>query len=102
MLARFMLMLTLVFAGEIVFLLPFHTTRFFRPTMLEAFGLTNTQLGDFFAAYGVMAMIAYFPGGALADRERRQAGEDRALGGVPRPAVAQPVRAAADRERERC
>ena len=68
MLARFMLMLTLVFAGEIVFLLPFHTTRFFRPTMLEAFGLTNTQLGDFFAAYGVMAMIAYFPGGALADR----------------------------------
>ena len=68
MLSRFMLMLTLVFAGEIVFLLPFHTTRFFRPTMLEAFGLTNTQLGDFFAAYGVMAMIAYFPGGALADR----------------------------------
>jgi hypothetical protein len=39
MLSRFMLMLTLVFAGEIVFLLPFHTTRFFRPTMLEAFGL---------------------------------------------------------------
>ena len=68
MLSRFMLMLTLVFAGEIVFLLPFHTTRFFRPTMLEAFGLTNTQLGDFFAAYGVLAMIAYFPGGALADR----------------------------------
>ena len=63
-----MLMLTLVFAGEIVFLLPFHTTRFFRPTMLEAFELTNTQLGDFFAAYGVLAMIAYFPGGALADR----------------------------------
>jgi len=68
MLARFMLMLTLIFAGEIVFLLPFHTTRFFRPTLLEAFELTNTQLGDFFAAYGVLAMIAYFPGGALADR----------------------------------
>ena len=68
MLARFMLMLTLIFAGEMVFLLPFHTTRFFRPTMLEAFELTNTQLGDFFAAYGVLAMIAYFPGGALADR----------------------------------
>ena len=63
-----MLMLTLIFAGEIVFLLPFHTTRFFRPTLLEAFELTNTQLGDFFAAYGVLAMIAYFPGGALADR----------------------------------
>jgi len=68
MVSRFMLMLTLVFAGEIVFLLPFHTTRFFRPTMLEAFNLTNTQLGDFFAVYGIMAMICYFPGGALADR----------------------------------
>ncbi len=63
-----MLMLTLVFAGEAVYLLPFHTTRFFRPTMLEAFGLTNTQLGDVFAVYGVLAMVAYFPGGALADR----------------------------------
>jgi len=68
MLSRFMLMLTLVLAGEIIFVLPFHTTRFFRPTMLEAFGLTNTQLGDVFAVYGIMAMIAYFPGGALADR----------------------------------
>ena len=68
MLSRFFLMLTLVLAGEIVFLLPFHTTRFFRPTMLEAYGLSNTQLGDLFAVYGVMAMIAYFPGGALADR----------------------------------
>ena len=63
MLSRFFLMLTLVLAGEIVFLLPFHTTRFFRPTMLEAYGLSNTQLGDLFAVYGVMAMIAYFPVG---------------------------------------
>ena len=68
MLSRFFLMLTLVLAGEIVFLLPFHSTRFFRPTMLEAYGLTNTQLGDVFAVYGVMAAIAYFPGGVLADR----------------------------------
>ncbi len=65
---RYLLMATLVFAGEIIFGLPFHTARFFRPTMLESFGFTNTQLGDVFAVYGVMAMIAYFPGGALADR----------------------------------
>ena len=51
-----------------MFLLPFHTTRFFRPTLLEAFELSNTQLGDFFAVYGIMATISYFPGGALADR----------------------------------
>lgn len=61
-------MLTLVIAGEVIFGLPFHTARFFRPTLLESFGFTNTQLGDVFAVYGVTAMLAYFPGGALADR----------------------------------
>jgi nitrate/nitrite transporter NarK len=58
----------LIIAGEMVFALPFHTARFFRPTMLDVFGLTNTELGDLFAAYGVIAMLSYFPGGALADR----------------------------------
>lgn len=61
-------MLALIIAGEIVFGLPFHTARFFRPTLLEVFGFTNTQLGDLFAIYGVTATISYFPGGALADR----------------------------------
>jgi sugar phosphate permease len=61
-------MLALIVAGEIVFGLPFHTARFFRPTLLEVFGFTNTQLGDLFAVYGITAMISYFPGGALADR----------------------------------
>ena len=65
---RVLLMTTLVFAGEIIFGLPFHTARFFRPTLLETFNFTNTQLGDVFAVYGVTAMIAYFPGGVLADR----------------------------------
>jgi len=36
--------------------------------MLEVFNFSNTQLGDLFAVYGIAAMIAYFPGGALADR----------------------------------
>ena len=61
-------MLALIIAGEVVFGLPFHTARFFRPTLLEVFGFTNTQLGDLFAVYGITAMISYFPGGALADR----------------------------------
>lgn len=65
---RFLHMLVLVLAGEMIFSLPFHTARFFRPTLLETFALSNTQLGDAFAVYGVMAMLAYFPGGALADR----------------------------------
>jgi nitrate/nitrite transporter NarK len=61
-------MFTLVIAGEMIFGLPYNIPRYFRPTMLEAFNFTNTQLGDVFAAYGVMAMLAYFPGGVLADR----------------------------------
>ncbi|MBT8086621.1 MAG: MFS transporter [Gammaproteobacteria bacterium] len=66
--SRFFIIVTLILAGEIIFGLPFHTARFFRPTLLEAFEFTNTQLGDIFAVYGVMAMVAYFPGGVLADR----------------------------------
>ncbi len=65
---KIVLMLTLILAGELIFGLPFHTARFFRPTYLEVFGFSNTQLGDVFAVYGITAMLAYFPGGAIADR----------------------------------
>ena len=34
--------------------------------MLEAFDITNTQLGDMFAAYGATAMVSYFLGGPFA------------------------------------
>jgi predicted MFS family arabinose efflux permease len=66
--ARILRIITLIFAGEMIFALPFHTQRFFRPTLLEAFDLSNTQLGDMFAAYGVAAMICYLAGGPFADR----------------------------------
>lgn len=67
--ARRLLALTaLVIAGEAVFGLPFHVARFFRPTLLTALGITNTELGVLFAAYGALAMLSYFPGGLLADR----------------------------------
>ena len=65
---RALYILVLIMAGEMIFSLPFHTARFFRPTLLEVFGFSNTQLGDAFAIYGITAMLAYFPGGALADR----------------------------------
>jgi sugar phosphate permease len=58
----------LIIAGEAVFSLPFHVARFFRPTVLEVLSLTNTELGAAQAVYGIVAMLAYFPGGALADR----------------------------------
>lgn len=61
-------MVVLVVAGEMIFGLPFNIPRFFRSTLLESFNFTNTELGDVFAFYGIMAMLAYFPGGVLADR----------------------------------
>ncbi len=61
-------MFTLVVAGEAIFFLPFVIARVFRPTLLDVFGLTNVQLGMAFSAYGVAAMLSYFPGGPLADR----------------------------------
>lgn len=58
----------LVVAGEAVFGLPFIVARVFRPTLLDVFGITNLQLGTAFSLYGLVAMLAYFPGGPLADR----------------------------------
>ena len=62
-----MTMTALIIAGEAIFALPFHVTRFFRPTFLEVFEFSNMQLGLVQASYGVIAMLAYFPGGQLAD-----------------------------------
>jgi len=59
---------SLIIAGEIIFALPFHLARFFRPTLLEVLQLTPTQLGATQGIYGIIAMLSYFPGGFLADR----------------------------------
>lgn len=60
--------LLLICAGEMIFSLPFHLTRFFRPSFLNVFELSNTQLGDMFSSYGVLAFLSYFPGGIISDR----------------------------------
>jgi len=62
-----LIIFSLIFAGEMIFSLPFHITRFFRPTLLETFSLSNADLGDTFAFYGITAMLCYFPGGIIAD-----------------------------------
>lgn len=66
-LSRMMGMASLIIAAEAIFTLPYHVARFFRPTLLEALGLDNTELGLVQSAYGIVAMLAYFPGGPLAD-----------------------------------
>ena len=66
--SKWLIIFCLILAGEIIFGLPFHIVRFFRPTFLDVFNINNAQLGDAFAVYGVLAMISYFPSGILADR----------------------------------
>ena len=66
--SKWLVITCLIIAGEMIFSLPFHVTRYFRPTFLDVFNLSNAALGDTFAIYGITAMFAYFPGGAIADQ----------------------------------
>jgi predicted MFS family arabinose efflux permease len=63
-----MSMFGLVFAGEAIFGLPFHVSRYFRPTFVEVFDISQTQLGVLGSIYGFVATFAYLFGGGLADR----------------------------------
>ncbi|MEH6591800.1 MAG: MFS transporter [Halioglobus sp.] len=63
-----MALIALIIAGEAVFSLPFHIVRFFRPTFLDVFQVTNLQIGQAQGTYGIIAMVCYFLGGPLADR----------------------------------
>ncbi len=67
---KWLTLLTLILAGEIIFSLPFHLSRYYRPSFLANTNLSNTELGDIFAVYGITAMMAYFFGGPIADRFR--------------------------------
>ena len=51
-----------------IFALPFHVNRFFRPSLLEEFQYTNYMMGIAFTTYGITALICYFPGGYIADK----------------------------------
>ena len=60
-------MLVLGISGGIIFLLPYLKEIYYRP-LADALGLSNTQVGLMMSAFGVTALISYFPGGWLADR----------------------------------
>lgn len=65
---HFLGLAVLIVAGEAIFSLPYNIVRFFRPTFLEVFQVTNTQIGQAQSTYGIVAMASYFLGGPLADR----------------------------------
>lgn len=64
---RWLVMTCLCLSGGIIYLLPYLREVYYLPLM-EALGLTNTQLGVLMSVFGVAAMVSYFPGGWLADR----------------------------------
>lgn len=65
---RISTIVSLIIAGEAIFFLPFVLARIFRPTLLDVFGISNTELGMYFSVYGLVALVSYVFGGTLADR----------------------------------
>jgi sugar phosphate permease len=64
---HWLIMIVLSLSGGIIFLLPFLFEVYYR-SVADALGLTNTEMGILFSAFGVTSLIVYFPGGWLADR----------------------------------
>lgn len=67
-LKKALILLSLMFSGECIFILPFLITRIYRPTFLKVFDITNFELGTAFSVYGIVAAASYFFGGPLADK----------------------------------
>lgn len=65
---RSLTMMSLILAGETVFLPAFHLGRYFKSSLLVTFGIDEFQLGQLGAIYGVFATACYFLGGPIADR----------------------------------
>ncbi|MCP4044726.1 MAG: MFS transporter [Gammaproteobacteria bacterium] len=64
---HWLVMIILSFSGGIIFMLPFLREVYYLP-MQEAFGYSNMQMGVIMSVFGTSSLIAYFPGGWIADR----------------------------------
>ncbi len=65
---RVISMFALIIAGEAIFLLPFILMRVFKSVIREAFVISDAQIGEAQALYGITAIISYFFGGFIADK----------------------------------
>ena len=61
-------MFSLIIAGEAIFLLPFILMRVFKPVIRDAFVISDAQIGEAQALYGITAVFSYFFGGFIADK----------------------------------
>jgi MFS transporter, GlpU family, inner membrane protein len=60
-------MFLLCTSGSLIYWLPFLSEVYYVP-MQEAFGFSKTQMGNLMSIFGLVSMLAYVPGGWLADR----------------------------------
>ncbi len=67
-LRRVLTMASLVLAGESIYSLPYYLRRDYAMVIVDATGISNTELGTLTSMLGVVALLCYFPGGWLADR----------------------------------
>lgn len=58
----------LAFAVEVMNLLPYQMLGVFRPLFMDVLSLSNGDVGKIQAAFGIVSMMMYIPGGYLADR----------------------------------
>ncbi len=65
---RALTMLSLILAGETIFLPAFHLGRYFKSSLLTTFAIDEFQLGQLGGVYGICATFCYFLGGPIADR----------------------------------
>ena len=66
-LSRWIVMAVLGLSGAVIYLLPFLREIYYDP-LREALGLTHSQSGVLMATFGFASMLAYMPGGWVADR----------------------------------
>lgn len=60
-------LIILVLGGSFVYALPYFRYYYY-DAFLATFQINNTQMGNLQSAYGLFAILSYFPGGWLADR----------------------------------
>ena len=65
--SRWLVMAVLGLSGAVIYLLPFLREIYYDP-LREALNLTHSQSGVLMATFGLTSMLAYMPGGWIADR----------------------------------
>jgi MFS family permease len=68
MIKKILPLFIVVLAGETIFMHPFLVPRLYRSLMMDVWGISNTDVGIAFSAYGLTAMLSYIFGGPFADK----------------------------------